>query len=126
MLREFREFIGRSNVLGLAVAVVLGAAFGAVVTSFTNDILMQIIAAVGAKPNFNALAFTINNTPIRYGAFLTAVLSFVLVGLAMFLVVKAANRLQRPAEAKEPPRASERDLLEQIRDELRTRPPAHA
>jgi large conductance mechanosensitive channel len=128
MLREFRDFIGRSNVLGLAVALVLGAAFGAVVASFTNDILMQLIAAVGAKPDFRALSFTINGTPIRYGSFLTVVLSFVIVAFAMFLVVKAANRLQRGAQAEKkavPPKESERDLLAQIRDELRSRTPAH-
>lgn len=122
MLREFREFVGRSNVLGLAVALVLGAAFGGVVASFTNDILMQLIAAIGAKPNFNALVFRINDTPIRYGSFLTAVLSFLIVSFAIFLIVKAANRLQRREEET---KVTEVDLLKEIRDELRVHSPAH-
>jgi large conductance mechanosensitive channel len=119
MWKEFREFIGRSNVLGLAVAVVLGAAFGAVVASFTNDILMQLIAALGAKPDFSDLALDVRGTPIRYGNFLTALLSFVIVAGAIFLVVKGANRLQRKRE--EPKKESEVELLRQIRDALRTR-----
>ncbi|MHB8877281.1 MAG: large conductance mechanosensitive channel protein MscL [Myxococcaceae bacterium] len=122
MWQEFKEFVGRSNVLGLAVALVLGAAFGAVVVSFTDDILMQVIAAIGAKPDFSNLAFTLNGTPIRYGSFLTAVLSFLIVGFAMFLVVKGANRLQRK-QAPEAPKDTEVDQLRQIRDTLRTSGP---
>jgi large conductance mechanosensitive channel len=122
MLQEFRQFIGRSNVLGLAVALVMGAAFGAVVASFTNDILMQLIAALGAKPDFNALVFRVNDTPIRYGSFLTAVLSFLIVSAAIFLIVKAANRLQRREEDR---KVTEIDLLTEIRDELRVHTPAH-
>lgn len=122
MWKEFRDFIGRSNVLGLAVALVLGAAFGAVVASFTSDILMQLIAALGGKPNFSALSVTVRGTPIRYGNFLTAVLSFLIVAFAMFLVVKGANRLQRKRPA-EPGKESELDLLRQIRDTLSARAP---
>ena len=123
MWKEFRDFIGRSNVLGLAVALVMGAAFGAVVASFTNDILMQLIAAIGAKPNFSALSFTIRDTPIRYGNFLTAVLSFLIVAFAMFLVVKGANRLA--GQRKEATKETELDLLRQIRDNLAARTPLH-
>lgn len=121
MWREFRDFIAKGNVLGLAVALVMGAAFGAVVVSFTDDILMQLIAAIGGKPDFSALSFEVNDTPIRYGNFLTVLLSFVIVAFAIFLVVKAANRLQRqqPPAVKE----GEVDLLRQIRDELRLRGP---
>lgn len=122
MWREFREFIGRSNVLGLAVALVLGAAFGAVVASFSRDILMQLVAAAGAMPDFTALSVMVNDTPIRYGSFLTALISFLIVAFAMFLVVKAAGRLQRKEEAA--PKETEMDLLRQIRDELR-RTPVH-
>jgi large conductance mechanosensitive channel len=119
MLKEFRDFIARGNVLGMAVGLLMGVAFGAVVTSFANDILMQLIAAVGAKPDFSALAFEVNDTPIRYGSFLTALTSFVIISYALFLVVKAANRLWRKEEA--PKGETELDLLKQIRDELRAR-----
>lgn len=122
MWKQFKEFILRGNVLGLAVAVVMGAAFGAVVASFTNDILMQLVAAVGARPDFTDLSFTVNDTPIRYGSFITAVLSFLIVAFAMFFVVKAASRFERKKEQAPPPE-SELDLLKQIRDELRARRP---
>lgn len=122
MWKEFREFIGRSNVLGLAVALVMGAAFGAVVSSFTSDILMQLIAALGGKPNFDALSLTLRDTPIRYGSFLTSVLSFLIVAFAVFLIVKAANRLQRQ-RPPEPEKESELDLLRQIRDALTRKTP---
>lgn len=122
MWSEFREFIGRSNVLGLAVALVLGAAFGAVVASFTNDILLQLIAAVGGKADFSALSFTIRGTPIRYGSFMTALCSFFIVAAAMFLVVKGANRMQKK-QPPEPAKETEVDLLRQIRDGLRPRTP---
>ena len=122
MWREFREFIGRSNVLGLAVAFVMGVAFASVVASFTNDILMQLLAAIGGRPDFSRLSFAIGGTPIRYGSFLTAVLSFLIVAFAMFLVVKAASRLQK-APPPEPPKETELDLLREIRDSLRPASP---
>lgn len=119
--QEFKEFIAGGNVLGLAVAVVIGTAFGLVVGSFTHDILMQLIAALGAKPSFENLSFDVHGTAIRYGAFLNACVSFLIVAAAMFLVVKAYGRLV-PRERKPP--ESETDLLRQIRDELRERRPS--
>ena len=121
MLREFKDFISRGNVLGLAVAVVLGAAFGVVVSSFVNDILMQVVAAVGGKPNFSALTFTLNGAVIRYGAFLNAIVMFLMVSLAMFLVVKAYNRAVPPPPEKKPDTETEVELLKQIRDGLARR-----
>lgn len=121
MLKEFRDFIAKGNVLTLAVGLMLGIAFGAVVTSFTNDIMMQLIAAIGAQPDFSKLTVDLNGTPIRYGAFLTALLSFLLVASVLFLVVKGINRLQRPAEGA--PKETEVDLLKQIRDALRAGTP---
>jgi large conductance mechanosensitive channel len=121
MLREFRDFILKGNVLDLAIAVILGVAFGAVVVAFTEGILMAMVAAVVGKPDFNALSFDLNGTPIEYGRFLTALLNLVLIGGSLFLVVKAVNRLRRPAAA--PIVESDHDLLAQIRDELRRRTP---
>jgi large conductance mechanosensitive channel len=122
MLREFKEFIARGNVLGLAVAVVLGAAFGVVVSSFVKDILMQLIAALGATPSFDDLSFTLNGAEIRYGAFLNAVVMFLIVSFVMFLVVKGYNRIVREKEKEAPPaKESELELLRQIRDVLASR-----
>jgi large conductance mechanosensitive channel len=119
MLRELKEFVARGNVLGLAVAVVMGVAFGLVVSSFVNDILMQLIAAMGAAPSFDDLSFTLNGAEIRYGAFLNAVVMFLIVSFAMFLVVKGYNRIVR--EKEKPPGESEVELLKQIRDALERR-----
>lgn len=121
--KEFKEFIARGNVIDLAVAVVLGAAFTQVVDAFSNNILMQLIAAIGGQPDFSELSFTINGAEIGYGIFLTATINFVIVGFAMFLVVKAINKMQNlkkadaeEASAKEP---SEVELLTEIRDALK-------
>src|SRR3954452_22828562 len=105
MLKEFREFILRGNVVDLAVAVVIGAAFGAVVTAFVADFVTPLIAAVGGQPDFAGLKFTINDSVFRYGHFLNAVLSFLIIGAVIFFfVVKPLNVLaaRRKREAPEP------------------------
>jgi len=89
MLKGFRDFILRGNVVDLAVAVVIGAAFGAVVKSLVDDILMPIIAAIFGKPDFGGLTFTINGAEFRYGMFINAVIMFVLVAAAVYFVVVA-------------------------------------
>jgi large conductance mechanosensitive channel len=124
MFKEFREFLLRGNVIDLAVAVVIGAAFGAVITSFVGDILTPLIAAIGGKPDFGALDFTINESRFRYGAFINAVISFVIIAAAVFfLVVKPVNTLmaRRKAGLEPEPEAVPEDvvLLGEIRDLLR-------
>ena len=124
MVKEFREFLLRGNVIDLAIAVVLGAAFGAVVTSFVNDILMQVIAMVGGQPDFSGLSFTINDAEFRYGAFLNAVIAFVIIAAAIFfLVVRPVNALmaRRKAGLEPEPEAVPEDvvLLGEIRDLLK-------
>ena len=89
MLKGFRQFILRGNVIDLAVAVVIGAAFGAVVTSFVGNILTPFIAAIVAKPDFSALTFTVNGGVIAYGTFLNAVISFLLVAAAVYFFMVA-------------------------------------
>ena len=118
MLKDFRDFIFKGNVLELAVGVILAIAFGAVVTAFTEGVLMAFVAALVGKPDFNSLAFTVNGTPILYGRVLTALVNLVLVGGALFLVVKAVKFAQRPAPSA-PAQETDHELLAQIRDELR-------
>jgi large conductance mechanosensitive channel len=123
MLKEFREFVLRGNVIDLAVAVVMGAAFGALVTAFVADIITPVIAAIVGKPDFSGLQFTINGSVFRYGAFLNAVVSFLLIAAAIFFfVVKPVNTLMARRKAKEepPPEAPPEDvlLLTEIRDLL--------
>lgn len=118
MIQEFKDFINKGNVMDLAVAVVLGAAFGAVVTSFVDNILMQIIAAIGGEPNFDNLTIDLgDNGQIFYGAFLTQVVSFLAIAFGVFLVVKAYNAFKKdqPEEEAGP---TEVDLLTEIRDSL--------
>lgn len=94
MFKGFREFVLRGNVIDLAVGVVIGAAFGAVVTSLTKDVLTPLIAAIVGKPDFSALALDINGAKITYGNFLNALISFLLVAFAIyFFVVTPVNAL---------------------------------
>jgi large conductance mechanosensitive channel len=87
MIKGFRDFILRGNVVDLAVAVIIGAAFGAVVTAFTNNIMMQFVAAIYKKPDFSKVAFDLNGTPIQYGSFLGAVLNFLIVAAVVYFFV---------------------------------------
>jgi large conductance mechanosensitive channel len=94
MLKDFREFILRGNLVDLAVAVVIGAAFGAVVSALVADLITPLIAAIGGKPDFSALSFTINGSTFRYGHFLNALLAFLIVAAVLFfLVIKPVNAL---------------------------------
>ena len=103
MLKEFRDFVLRGNVVDLAVAVVIGAAFGAVVTSLVENLVTPLIAAIGGEPDFGALAFTINESRFGYGAFLNAVISFlVIAAVIFFLVVKPLNTLMSRLKPERP------------------------
>ena len=104
MLKGFRDFIMRGNVVDLAVAVVIGAAFGAVITSFVNDVLMQIIAAIGGQPDFSSLSFKIGEGVVKYGSFLNALITFLLIAAAVyFVVVLPMNKLaERRAKGQDP------------------------
>jgi large conductance mechanosensitive channel len=124
MIKEFREFLLRGNVVDLAVAVVIGAAFGAVVTSVVEDLFTPLIAAVVGEQNFSALTFTINGSVFRYGEFLNAVFAFVTIGAAIFFfVVKPINALMARRKAGLEPEAEavpeDVVLLGEIRDLLR-------
>lgn len=127
MLKEFREFIMRGNVLDLAVAVVIGAAFIAVVNSLVGDIVMPIIGVLIGGINFSGLSITIGSAVIAYGKFLQAVVNFLLVGFTMFLIIKSINSLQKrlvkPKEETPPAPVTPEDilLLREIRDLLKQR-----
>lgn len=84
---DFKAFILRGNVIDLAIAVVIGAAFGAVVTAFVEDFVTPLIAALGGQPDFSALSFTINGSIFRYGHFLNAVISFLIIAAVIFFFV---------------------------------------
>ena len=119
MIQEFKDFINRGNVLDLAVAFVLGVAFVPVITTFVDGILMQIVAAIVGEPDFSSLDFDLGDANIQYGQWLTAVINFVLIAFAIFLVVKAYNSMKGPEDEDAGP--SEVDLLTEIRDSLASR-----
>ena len=100
MLKEFRDFLFRGNIIELAVAFVMGLAFAAVVNSLVNNLVMPVIAMIIGKPDFSDLTFTINDAVFRYGAFITDVIQFLAIAAAVFFfIVKPAtammNRLRR-------------------------------
>jgi large conductance mechanosensitive channel len=107
MLKDFKKFILRGNVVDLAVAVVIGAAFSAIVTALVKDLVTPFIAAIGGKPDFSNLYFTINNSKFMYGDFLNAVVSFLLIAsVVFFFIVQPINQLVARAnknkESEEP------------------------
>ncbi len=93
---DFKAFALQGNLLELAIAFVLGVAFAAVVNSFVNDVIMNILAAIGGKPDFSELTFSIGDGVIRYGNFLTALVTFIVIAFVLFLVVQAVQRASGP------------------------------
>jgi large conductance mechanosensitive channel len=128
MIKEFREFILRGNVVDLAIAVVIGAAFGAVVAALVADFITPLIAAIGGQPDFGGLTFTINGSVFKYGHFFNAVISFLIISAVIFFfVVKPLNLLlarRNAAEVTPEAVAPAEDvrLLTEIRDLLQSRP----
>ena len=121
MIREFRDFLLRGNLVELAVAFVMGLAFAALVTSFVDDLVMPIIAMLIGKPDFSDLTFTVNDAVFRYGAFLTTAITFVSTAAAIFFfVVKPVDAIVRRREAAdEEPSDEERrhqELVAAIRE----------
>jgi large conductance mechanosensitive channel len=142
MFEEFRTFIARGNVLDLAVAVVIGAAFGSIVAALTEDLIMPMIGAVTGGIDFSQYFVKLGAVPASYtgapddyaalkkagvpllgfGKFLTAIINFVIISFVIFLLVRAANRLMKPAPVVSGPTPSEL-LLAEIRDALQARRP---
>ena len=121
MLKEFRDFLMRGNIVELAVAFVIGLAFAALINSFVNDLIMPIVAMIVGKPDFSDLTFTINDAVFRYGAFITAAITFVTTAAAIFFfVVKPmqaimARRTKPEEEALSDEERRHHELLEAIR-----------
>ncbi len=95
MLKEFREFALRGNVLDLAVAVIIGGAFGKIITSLVADVLMPLIGLVLGGINFSEQAFTVGAAVVKWGLFVQSIIDFVIIALVIFLLVRAMNRLKR-------------------------------
>ena len=123
VVKEFREFAIKGNVVDLAVGVIIGAAFGKIVTSLVEDLFMPLIGTLMGGFDFSGLAIKVGGATIKYGTFIQTCVNFLIVAWAIFIMVKVINRLkreeERPAEPKAPPR--QEVLLEEIRDLLKKR-----
>jgi len=125
-LEEFKTFIARGNVLDLAVGVIIGGAFSKIVTSLVNNILTPIIGLILGGVNFSSLAITFRNARIEYGAFIQAIIDFLIIAACIFVIVKFVNgfmnrnKKEEKVEVKEEPKKSDEVLLlEEIRDLLK-------
>ena len=140
MLQEFKAFILKGNMVDMAIGIIIGAAFGTMVTSFVNDIMMPLLASLAQVPDFSNL-FIVLNSPadisgvnmssikavrdaggvaLGYGLFFNALISLILVGLALFFLVKAINKMRREAEVQAAPAGpTAEELLAEIRDLLK-------
>ena len=98
MLKEFKEFAMKGNVIDLAVGVVIGAAFQKIIDSLVNDIIMPLIAALLGQVDFSNLSFMIKDTPIKYGSFITEVINFLIIAFSIFLAVKYVNKINEKLE----------------------------
>ena len=138
MLKEFKTFVMRGNVLDLAVAVIIGAAFGKIVTSLTDDILMPIIGRIFGGLDFSSYFVALGPIPapltgstdyvalkkagvplFGYGAFMTAAVDFLIIAFIVFLIIRAVNRMMPKAEAPQTAEPADITLLREIRDELK-------
>jgi len=121
IVTEFREFAVKGNVMDLAVGVIIGAAFGKIVGSLVEDVVMPVIGVLMGGLNFSDLAVKVGSATLKYGKFLQTCLDFLIIAWAIFLIIKLVNRVKReeaqPAPAAEKPR--QEALLEEIRDLLK-------
>ena len=121
MIKEFKKFIARGNVLDLAVGVIVGGAFSSIVTSLVNNIFTPIIGLILGGVDFSNLSITFRDTQIMYGSFIQSVIDFLIVAFCLFIVVKVVNRvtLKKEKEEKKDTRSAELKTLEEIRDILK-------
>ncbi|MFA6309182.1 MAG: large-conductance mechanosensitive channel protein MscL [Clostridia bacterium] len=125
MLKEFKEFVFKGNVVDLAVGVIIGAAFGKIITSLVNDVIMPFLGAITGNINLTAMKWTVKSaqgaTPelsVNYGIFLQTTLDFLLVALTIFLIIKGINKFRKKKEEEAKP-SNEEILLTEIRDVLK-------
>lgn len=119
MLKEFKKFIARGNVLDLAVGVIVGGAFSSIVTSLVNNIFTPILGLIMGGVNFSNLSITFKETKIMYGAFIQSVIDFLIVAFCLFLIVKTLNKIMPKKEEKTKEEKDELKVLEEIRNILK-------
>ena len=122
MLKEFRDFAMKGNVVDLAVGVIIGAAFGKIIASLVGDVLMPLIGLLLGKVDFSTLAITVGSANIKYGMFIQSIVDFVIVAFCIFLMIQQLQRFKKKETAAPPappPPSKEEQLLTEIRDLLR-------
>jgi len=121
MLQEFKSFAMKGNVVDLAVGVIIGVAFGKIVASLVEDVIMPLVGAVIGGVNFSGLAVTVGSATLKYGKFLQSCLDFLIIAWVIFIAVQAINRLRREKPPAPPAPPRQEVLLEEIRDLLKQR-----
>ena len=125
LIKEFRDFAMRGNVVDLAVGVIIGGAFGGIVNSLVGDILMPLLGVISGGVNFNDRSIEIGDAIIAYGKFIQAIISFLIIAFALFMVIKGMNSLKKKEDAApapvDPEPSKEEKLLAEIRDLLKER-----
>ena len=119
MIQEFKKFALKGNVLDLAVAVVIGAAFGKIVTSLVADIITPIIGLIMGGVNFSNLSLQVGDTAIKYGAFIQSIIDFLIISISIFMVVRFFNRYKKKEAPQAPVIDKKEELLTEIRDLLK-------
>ena len=135
MIKEFKEFINKGNVMDMAVGVIIGGAFGTIVTSLVNDVIMPVISLLTGGIDFSGWFISLNGqkyatlaeaeeagaSVLAYGKFISAVIYFIILAFIIFLIVKAMNKMKKKKEEEKPAKSDEVKLLEEIRDELKNK-----
>lgn len=116
-IKEFRDFAVKGNALDLAFGVIIGAAFGKIVSSLVSDVIMPFVGVLFFGVNLTELTMTIGSSTVKYGMFIQAIVDFLIISLFIFIMVKQVNRFRKPAPAPSPTRTEQ--LLTEIRDELK-------
>jgi large conductance mechanosensitive channel len=122
MMKEFKEFAVKGNVMDLAIGVIIGAAFGKIVASLVDNILMPIVGVMLQGVNFASLTMKVGEAEIKYGLFISTVIDFIIIAFVLFLVIKGVNNMRKKeavAPASPPAPTNEEKLLMEIRDSLR-------
>jgi large conductance mechanosensitive channel len=119
MISEFKDFAMKGNVMDLAIATVLGAAFNAIVGAIVDNILMPVIGIITGGVNFDALVIQVGDATLKYGIAIGALIKFIIIAMFLFMVVKGLNKMKKPAADAPPAGPTQEELLIQIRDLLK-------
>jgi large conductance mechanosensitive channel len=119
-IKEFKDFAMKGNVMDLAIGVIIGGAFGAIITAVVDNILMPIIGVITGGKDFTKLSYKVGDAELKYGMFIQATINFIIIALFLFMIIKAMNRNKKKEEPAGPPEPSSTDkLLAEIRDALK-------